>query len=125
MKQIAILNKTLDEILKLSQEILKKSSILYDNEKIIKQTMKSDNKEDAFEDLVYDTINDAKTIIYEKKAFINFVMGKEDESEIPFFQKVWRGDMYGKEGINGLEMLKQDLEEQLYNLNLEKICENY
>lgn len=72
-----------------------------------------DSKRSTFSE---NTINDVTQIIKERKEFVSCIMNSKSLDDVPFFESVWSGDMYGDGGITGLELLLQDLIDQEENL---------
>lgn len=62
------------------------------------------------------TIHDVTQIIKEKKEFVSCIINSRSLENVPFFESVWSGDMYGESGIDGLELLLEDLIDQENNL---------
>jgi len=83
---------------------------------------------ELLQDTVLGLVRDSETVIKEINNFSGSVIQGEEaleegEEEYPFLMQVWCGDIYGKEKVDGLRELCQDLKEQQSKLNEESIIE--
>lgn len=119
---------TSNSILYQANEIL---SQLDDDSEIIENVIDESNTNESEETvsseickIVSDLISDAKIVKTELPEFVEaFQKGEEaiEDIESQFFLKVWYGDMYGTEGIEALEELRDELKKQLKSLSDEEI----
>jgi len=124
MKKLNSLTKILEDIYNVAQQILDASDFLYEEgtkAKFHKRNSKLSSTEvdELYKETIDDLLHDAVSVRSEKKYFSNYLLNRENEDGIPFFIKVWKGDMYGKIGVSALEMLLQDLKDQLASMNKE------
>jgi len=75
------------------------------------------------QDVILEKIEDAKRVSKEIDKFITNLTSLEssDNSDTPFLNQVWSGDVYDAEEVNGMIALKTDLQTQLNDMNIQKI----
>ncbi len=129
----------LDNIYDLSTNIIKTSL------PILRDLRRDDENElvyevtDVFENVTYDEVleslrdealrftEDAETIQNEMKNFIGSISNDNIDNNsklFPFLYEVWCGDMYGYSEYDGLSKLKEDLADQLKNIDEDVLVNN-
>jgi hypothetical protein len=131
-------SKLISQIEKTSRGIIKKAlSIMNDisnEESELVDDFMCENEEryssrsDALQDLQtasLEWIKDAEIILLELPSFVIEIDGKfeitENHDECPFLCQAWKGDMYGESEIEGLQILRADLERQLNEITTENL----
>ncbi len=120
------LNKICEKIIRKSVPVMKR--ILNDKEKLIAQfqeqhpNLDEKNIRKQLQEISLSFIADAKVVKRELDPFINNLLdGEKLSSSEGFFMELWSGDVYECEGIDALEELLKDLENQLLNCTLDYV----
>jgi len=132
MDQLRLLTKTLNEISKLSTEILTRSLVIMrslpdkDSDIIedifeLRQDLKREVIVEAAKEASMDLVSDAEIVRSEIKGFVVKTADgfQLNEKACPFLAQVWHGDAYDKSEIEGLQALRDDLKVQLGNTDEE------
>ena len=137
MDRLNNLTETLNELSRLSRGIIQKLLPLMEeinepsNDFIANLKMKGCELTDVkatklLQDAVIKLTVDAKSVQRELPIFSACIIRSNQslkEANCPFMKEVWYGDMYGDDNIEGLLLLKLDLQKQLDTANEDKILD--
>lgn len=122
-------NEVVKDIDTISQKIIKRVSKLLEKEEKIKKEMNRLgvlNIDERFEEEITQIVFDAKIIVMERKAFIDAIVeNNKNHEKFPFLHEVWSGTSYGREGVEGLQQLLIDLQEQYEDATIEELLKKF
>lgn len=138
MDRLNKLTETLNELSHLSRAIIQKLLPLMEeinepnNDFIANLKMKGCELTDGkatkiLQDAVIKLTVDAKTVQRELPIFSACIIRSNKslkDANCPFMKEVWYGDMYGDDNIEGLLLLKLDLQKQLDTADEDKILDS-
>lgn len=117
-------NAILNISIQLMNRILIESEELYNKfrEQSLKENLTNDNIDDYLRDAIRDYMEDAKSVKRDMDSFIKGIMSEfQDTPDTNFLYQVWTGDVYDNVKLNGLQELRNDLQSQYENFNLDVI----